>query len=88
MLDGDARDRAAELPVERQVQLQHVDTRFSEQAEIRALGEMRNQAGSPGWWRLRGPLATRAACASAEAGLISGSSPLAEAVTRSAGIGP
>ena len=72
--------------VERQVELQHVHTRFAEQPQVAALGGSRNKAFT---WSTETPraFATRAAWRSALRGLMCGSNPDAEAVTASAGIG-
>ena len=81
------RRRSGLQRVEREIQLEHVHPRLAEEAELPALGVLGDERAhlSPG--RAPRAFATRATWYSAAAGLMCGSSPLPEAVTRSTGTG-
>ena len=72
--------------VERQVELQHIDMRLADDAEETAGGIASTSWRTCASGRPRA-LATRGTWNSAPAGVMSGSSPLAEVVTRSTGTG-
>ncbi len=72
--------------VERQIELQHIDSGFAQKPELAPFGVFRHQFAHDIGLRLR-TRATRASWYSAAAGLMCGSRPLADAVTRSTGTG-
>ena len=72
--------------IEREIEFEHIDPLFAEDAEKPVLGHVGDQGAHFVLRELRA-FATRGTWNSAAAGVMSGSRPLAEVVTRSTGIG-
>ena len=75
------------MGIQRQIELQHIDMGLADQAEQPAFDMAADQGRDIGFATVPRALATRGTWNRAAAGVISGSSPLAEAVTRSSGTG-
>ena len=73
--------------IQRHIELQHIDMRLADEAERRGLRRAPRPAGGPASPEIPRALATRGTWKSAPAGVMSGSRPLADVVTRSTGTG-